>query len=329
MSMRYLSLLLTLLLSLTVTAQQPVKRAKKRAKARTEQRADQRLDQQVDAGVDKAFGAIEGLFKKKKQRTDTTAPAGPTERVEDGGLRANDGEAYADEEEANQAVMNALGLGDGDWEPYTNPVTFSLTMQVTETKKNGRQESNAIRLGATETQFAMNMEDGQGQGSRMILNTQDGYTTTVATDKRGETQGFRMRMPNLGSLAAETMAEATDYITYTETDQRRTIDGYACTLVIVKDSKHGTTTESWVTQDLDLTALDVFGGMAGLAGAGKQATAGAPDLPAALQGFPIESTSTDGKTVTTTKMQNIQIGPDAVDRSLFDLNGVEIQELGF
>ena len=314
MTLRYLTLLFTLFFSFSLVAQQPVKRAKKRAKARTEQRANQRIDRKIDDGVDKAFGAIEGLFKKKKQRTDTTAPVAPTERVE---------------EETNQAVMNALGLGGGDWEPYTNPVTFSLTMQLTETKKNGRQESNAIRLGATETQFAMNVEDGKGQRSRMILSTQDGYTTTITTDKRGKTEGFRMRMPNFGSLAAETIAETADYITYTETDQRRTIDGYACTLVIVKDSKHGTTTESWVTQDLELTALDVFGGMAGMAGAGKQATAGALDLPTAFQGFPIESTSTDGKTVTTTKMQHIQIGPDAVDRSLFDVSGVEIQDLGF
>ena len=314
MPLRYFSFILVLLVSVSLTAQQPVKRAKKRAKARTEQRANQRVDQKIDDGVDKAFGAIEGLFKKKKQRTDTTAPVAPTERVE---------------EEATQAVMNALGLDGGDWEPYTNPTTFSLTMQFTETKKNGRQESNVIRLGATETRFATNMQDEKGQRNRMILNTQDGYTTTVTTDKRGETQAFRMRMPNFGSLATETMAETAEYITYTETDRRRTIDGYACTLVIVKDSKHGTTTESWVTRDLDLTAMDVFGGMAGMAGAGKQATAGAPDLPAAFQGFPIESTSTDGKTVTTTKMQNIQIGPDAVDRSLFDLSGVEVQELGF
>ena len=313
MPSRYFSFVLVLLVSLSLTAQQPVKRAKKRAKARTEQRANQRLDQKIDDGVDKAFGAIEGLFKKK-QRTDTTAPVAPTERVD---------------EEANQAAMNALGLGGGDWEPYTNPVTFSLTMQVTETKRNGRQESNTVHIGATETQFAMNMQDGKGQRSRMILSTQHGYTTTITTDKRGKTQAFRMRMPNFGSLAAETMAETTEYITYTETDQHRTIDGYACTLVIVKDSKHGTTTESWVTEDLELTALDVFGGMAGMAGAGKQATAGAPDLPAVFQGFPIESTSTDGKTVTTTKMQDIQIGLDAVDRSLFDVSGVEIQELGF
>ncbi|WP_420459140.1 DUF4412 domain-containing protein [Neolewinella sp.] len=116
-------------------------------------------------------------------------------------------------------------------------------------------------------------------------------------------------------------------LSFTLTTQHRTIGGYACTLV--KDSKHGTTTESWITQDLELTVLDVFGGMAGMAGAGKQATVGAPDLPAAFRGFPIESTSTDGNTVTTTKMQDIKIGADAVDRSLFDLSGVEVQELGF
>ena len=324
---RTICLLLVCLLTFSLAAQQPAKRVKKRARNRTEARANQRIDQKMDAGVDKAFDAIEGLFKKKNK--DSTATT-PTDRVEDGGLRANDSEAYADEEEGAQAMRNALGLGsDTDWEPYTNAITFSLTMVATETKRNGRQEVTAMQIGATDTRFAMVTWGEGSERSQMILNTEDGKATTITTDKKGKTDGFRMRMPNFSALATDVAQETAEQITITETDQHRTIDGYACTLVIVEDRKHGTTTESWVTPDIGLTARDVFGGMAGLVGAGRQVAPGTPDLPAVYPGFPIESSTDDGKTITTTKMQDIKIGADAVDRSLFDTGGVAIRELGF
>ena len=318
---RVLALCCLLFLGVSLSAQTTGKRVKQRARDRSEQRTNQRIDQKVDEGVDKAFEAIGGLFRKK--------PAA-TEEVQDGGLRPNDGQdAYATEAEATQAVMNALGLGGGDWEPYTHPVTFSLTMHLTERKKNGKVTTTELQIGTTEDCFAvLTYGTTAPERHRMLLNTQTGKTTMIATDKHGETQAYRLRLPNLRQAIQESATETLEHITFTRTGQHRSIQGYDCELMLVEDRKAGTTTESWVTQELDLNAADVFGSLTGLAGAGKQ-TAGTQQLPAPYPGFPIESTTTDGRTTTTVTMQNIRVGVDAVDRSLFTTEGIAVQEVGF
>jgi hypothetical protein len=326
MYFRLLLLCFCLLSTSFLSAQKVGKRVKKRAKDRTEARANQRLDQKIDEGVDEAFNALEGLFGKKKKKTKAGEP---TDRVADGGLRANDGEAYADEEEAHSAVMNALGLGGGDWEPYTNPQTFSLTMEMTERKKNGKEQQHLMHIGATTEQFAMKMNDEDDGRVHMILNTQDGKTTMLTTDKKGKTEGFRMRMPNLSAQVAEAQEDIADDITFTATGERKTIDGYDCEKIIMVDRKRNTTSESWVTQEIALTTMNVFGGMAGMAGAGRQAVQMPDHVPAAMTGFPLETTTTEGNTTTTMRMRNIRIGEQQIDRSLFDTGGAEIQEIGF
>ncbi len=290
--------LLFLAVCLPLYAQKPAKRAK----ARTEQRASQRLDEKVDEGVEEAFSAIEGLFKKKQQ---------PESAVPDA-----DSVGYAAAGEASRSVLSP------------NPTPFSLVMNVTETKKNGKQTSTHLRIGATTDRFALIMVGEGSERNHMILNTEDGKTTMISTDKKGKTQGFRMRMPKLGKAVEDITSDMADYITITRTGERKDVDGYDCEKILVKDSKHNTTTESWVTQDIDLSYRDVFGGMAGMAGAGGQQFS-APTGPAALfEGFPVLSTTDDGKNLTEMHMTDIRVG-EGIDRSLFDTGSVEIQELGF
>ncbi len=314
-SMHYRTLLLCCLLLgtyLPLHAQKPAKRAK----VRTERRANERLDQKVDQGVDKAFSAIEGLFGKKKKSpaTDSTAAANATED----GLT---------EDAAASSLLSALTGDQGDWEPYTNPTPFSLVMNVKEVKKNGKEEESRMRLGATSDRFAVIIQGEGKERSQMILNTEDGKTTMVTTDKKGETAGFRMRMPSMGKMAKDIATDMQDYMTMTRTGERKTIDGYDCEKILVEDSKHHTTTESWVTQDIALNYRDIFGGMAGMAGAGKQVSA--PSGPAPLfDGFPILSITDDGKRLSEMHITDIRVG-ERIDRALFDTSGVEIQELGF
>ncbi|CAH1002368.1 hypothetical protein LEM8419_03275 [Neolewinella maritima] len=310
MTYRILFLLFFLLIGLCLAAQQPVKRAKQRAKHRTENRANQRIDQKVDEGVDKAFGAIEGLFKKKQ------APAAaPVDTVAE--------EAYV------QSVLYGTALEEGEFEAYQNPTAFSLRMLITERKKSGKENRSTIQLGAIPDRFAMLVTDEDGRQSQMILNTQDGKTTTITTNKKGQKEGFRMRIPNLGSKVDGVRDEMADYITITRTGERKTIDGYACEKYLVEDSKHGTTTTSWVTQDLALTPEDVFGGMVGMMGAGKQLFRTPEGGMQSFDGFPIQSTTRNGKTETEMYFTDIRVGEGSVDRSLFDTEGVTIQEISF
>lgn len=304
------------MLTIGVVAQKPVKRVKDRATKRTEAKASDRIDQKIDQGVDKVFNGIEGLFSKKKNKnsaeegtedTDTLASAEP-----------------GNGEEGAGAMGKLFGLDNNEpFEAYQNPVTFSLVMQVSETKKNGKVNESNISFAAIPNRFAMVVSDDGEQSSRMILNTEDGKTTVISTGKNGERSGVRMRMPNFGKRVADAVAEMPDYITVTETGERKAIDGYHCEKYIVTDSKHNTTTVSWITRDLDLTPADVFSGMAGMGGAKSIQI---PESP--IEGFPIFSTTEDGKTTTTMHFADIKFDGD-VDRALFDVEGITIQEVGF
>ena len=329
----YRSLFLLLFVSLAslTVAQSTGDRAKTRVKQRTERRANQRLDQKIDEGVDKAFNAVEGLFKKRRRNNNDSA-ATPDQPVREGGLAPNNGEEYEDQEEATAAVLNAIMGGEADdFEPYTNDKLFTAAMEIKETNRRGKTETNRIRLGATRTQTAMYMTD-EGQATRIVFDTQTGKTTTVVTDKKGQTQAYRMRMPRIAAgLARDVSADVADDMeqgryTFERTGQRRTIEGYDCELIVTTDTEEGQVTHAWVTEEVDLTAADMYGPMTSMIGGGPSPVAA--NMPTApFQGFPILiETETDGKTFEM-RYTDIRIGENRLDRSLFDLSGVDVQEM--
>jgi len=320
-------------------AQTTAERAGNRAKNRVENKAQNKVDRSVDKAVDDTFNAIGNLFKKKKKKTKEqpagaakkTSTSGNPNTVNKGGQVPNNGEEYTSEDEAMEAINNALGGGsDEPYEGYTNPVTFSLDMEMAETKKNGKVENTKISMAVNNSQFAIFFKDHEGAGtsSRMIFNTEDGKTTMITTDKKGKTSGFRMKMPGTGRTIAETAQEAVDRFTFTQTGERKTIDGYDCEKVIVKDTKKGTVTESWVTQDLEVSSTDIFGGlMAAFGGKAKMGKGSVMEHP--MKGFPLMSTTVENGKTYVTNFRNTKIGEDKYDSSLMDTSGVQIQSLGF
>ncbi len=268
------------------------------AKRRAGHNLSTRIDNRVDQGVDKAFDAVEGLFKKKEQP----------------------------EAEGSHTVGDSAAAVS---EPFQNDHPFSLTMTVTEKKRN-REEVSTVRLGASTDQIAMvTSADGGGESARMIFDTRDGKTTMITTDKKGETQAFRMRMPRLGGLIDRAGDDVASHLKVTRTDERRTIDGYACELVIVENTKEKTTTRSWITHDLDLSGEEVFGTIGRMmGGSGASRMPLPPGLTDLQDGFPIEATTVDGNSTYEMRFTDIRIG-DGIDRSLFDTTGVEVRDMGF
>jgi|AntRauTorckE5430_2_1112549.scaffolds.fasta_scaffold01349_5 hypothetical protein len=318
MNFRSLTTIFTLLLCCSLGAQTTAEKAADRAKNRTERRAQNKVDNKVDQAVDEAFDSIGNLFKKKKTSEPASTPNG----------EAN--EQMTDEEAEAQSMRMLGGLlgGGGDWEPFTNELTFSLTMTMEETKKNGKVDNSNVRIGVTTDRFAIITSNSDEQASsQMILNTQDGMTTMVTTTKDGEKSGFRLRLPTLGRTMTEVGEETLDRFTFRKTGERQTIDGYNCEKVIVTDTEEGTVTESWITQDLKITATDIFGGMTrAFGGKAPQAKGGASEVP--FEGFPIMSTTTDNGKTYVTRFRDIKIGEANMDRSLLDTSGVEIQSIG-
>ena len=299
-------ILLPLLLTLTATAVLPAQGTAERARTRTERRANSRVDHKIDQGVDRAMNAIEGLFKKKRG---TEAAAEPM--------------VAGDTAVTPSTVLDIMGAG-GAFTPFENAEEFTLRMEMTELRGK-REEHATVALGALHTAIAMRTE-GQEGTARLIFDTQDGKTTTITTDRQGQTQAYRMRMPNLGDRIAAEQARAGADLRITRTGERRTIDGYACELVVVEDAGAGTTTRSWMTPEVALDAATAFGAVARMWGG--QGTAGVPLPPAAaeLAGFfPIESTTVDGRSTHVLRVRDIRTG-GAVDRALFRVD-VPVREL--
>ncbi|WP_157974360.1 DUF4412 domain-containing protein [Lewinella sp. IMCC34183] len=299
--------MLTFCLVAPLSAQGTVKRAKKR----TERRANERIDRRIDQEVDKVFTS---LFSKKKEDPQDTAAA--------------DTVTTGREREATNSVIGILG-GGGEFEPFENEQSFSFTMNMTEKKRN-REEHTSIRLGNTRDKIAMITAGDGGSGTaQMIFDTQTGKTTMITTDERGRTKGYRMRMPRMGRMIDAAKDDLLDHLTVERTGERRTIDGYACELVIVENTKEHTTTRSWITQDVPLNGPKVFSSVARMmGGTGQNAAAMPPGLTDIANGFPIQSTIIDGNT--TYEMHITDIRTDGnVDRSLFDTGNVEIQDMGF
>lgn len=337
MKFRTLFTLLALLLATGLSAQTTAERAGKRAKNRAENRAQNNADRKVDRAVDDAFNAVSNLFKKKKKakkedparaKSDAKANA----KVKDGGAAPNNGEEYENDEEVMNALNNMMGGKSEPWEAYTNPVSFSVRMEMTEEKKNGKTEDTSMDMSATTDRFGIRMRglDGQEE-TRMILNTQDGKTTMITTDKEGATTGYRMQMPGVKRITEQRTEDALDGITIEETNETRAIDGYHCRKFVVTDSKRGTVTDSWVTKDAGLNAQDVFSGMMNAFGAQVKKQQGGPGtaLAGGYDGFPILSVSRDGKSTYTMRFRDLKIGEANMDRAVLDTSGVEIQSVGF
>ncbi|MEO0731700.1 MAG: DUF4412 domain-containing protein [Bacteroidota bacterium] len=318
MKFRFLLTSLALLLCVSLSAQ-ATERAKNRAKNRAENRANQKVDQKVDQAVDDAFNAIGGLFKKKKKKKTDGAADAPTVEAENA--------------EQGAALDNMFGRNAGPWEAYTNPVTFSLTMEMTEIKGNGKEDKMSMDLAVNDTQVAIRLKDAEvKEQTRMILSTQDGKTTMISTDKKGKKTGVRMRMPGTRYVAEETVKEIQANYTVQKTGERKTIEGYNCEKYIVTDKENGGVTESWVTKDLELSAQEIYGSIlngfsGGKAMKGAQNPAG--NMAGLAEGFPILATSTQNGKTYISRYTNIRVGAANYDRSLMNTDGIEVQSIGF
>lgn len=327
MNIRSFITLFAFLLCFSVTAQTVPDRAANRAKQRAENKAQNKVDRSVDKAVDDAFNSIGNLFKKKKKPA--PAPSG-SEKTTGNSNGQSQSERTGEEAGSGGGGLFGSMMGGGkDWEPYTNPLTFSIAMEMKETKNNGKVEESNIRIGVTSDRFAILISDGAGkENSHMILNTQDGMTTMITTDKKGEKSGVRLRVPFMGNTVTEVGEETLDRYTFEKTGERKVVDGYNCEKVIVTDTKKGTITESWITKDLKITSAEIFGGMAKAFG-GKAPQSRGNTSQAPYEGFPILSTTVENGKTYETRFRNIKVGEANMDQSLLDTSGVEIQSLGF
>ncbi|MEO0626464.1 MAG: DUF4412 domain-containing protein [Bacteroidota bacterium] len=308
----FISIIVLIVSSWSLSAQTLPDRAERRARNRVENRANSTVDRQVDRTVDGAVDAVGGLFRRRNrnrnQEQETTT------------------ETNTETSPEENAVQMPGFMTGGPWEPYTNPVPYSLTMEVTTIDRRGRTEENTVEFSVDTEAWGMRSTD-RNAITRMILNTQTGKVTIVSTED-GETQAMRMRMPNMTTNEEfeETIEENMENITIERTGETRVIDGYTCEKVIYTNTEEEQVTEAWVTDDVELGVAEMFGPFAGMS---QGRSPGSSAMAQDFMGFPIEMTSTDrrGEQVIM-KMRNIKVEDDA-DHTILDVSGLQIQDMGF
>lgn len=319
-----LSFIFCLLFTVALAAQNPTERVKRRAENRAEQNVNNRVDRTVDKAVDDVIGSLFG--KKKQKPAQENDEATPSQ-----GERSNEDDAAS---QAAAAEMISNLLGGGKWEPYTNPRSLSFSNEIITTKANGKTEKMMMDLAVTETKVGMRLHDEtDGEKTRMILDTQDGKTTMISTDKEGKREGVRMRMPNMKAMVQDqvedTLEEATDHIQINRTGERKTIDGYNCEKYIVTDTEENTTTTAWITQDLDISMAELMAAMLNFTGGGQVKI---PDMPKhgnMMDGIMIQlsQVNAEGEKIDI-HYRNIKLDGQT-DKSILDVSGIPIQEVGF
>jgi len=343
MNLRSCITFLAFLLCFSLGAQTTAEKAGKRAKKRAEYKTQNKVDRSVDKAVDDAFNAVGNLFKKKKKKNkeqpnanapagnpSTTATGNAGAKVKDGGAAPNNGEEYESDEETMGALSNLLGGGE-PYEPFTNDVTFSMEMELIETKKNGKRTVSQVNFAITETKYGMKMSAEGNEDTRIIFDTQTGKTTMISTDKKGQTTGFRMKMPNIGgAVSHEESQETVDRFTFDVTGKRKTIEGYNCREMIITDTKKGTVTTTWFTDEVGITNQELYQGMMSAMGsnAKKMNMKNSSMQDVDIEGFPIYTITKDKGTTTEQYYRNIRKGND-IDRSILDTTGIAIQSVGF
>ena len=303
---RFIVLLLVSSFSLSVQAQSRVER-------RAESRANQRVDQKVDQAVDRAFDRVEGLFKRRQnqgaENQDSTSATSP--------------EADARE---SAGFLRGLSVSDEPWEPIRNDQPMAFVMDVVVSERN--KEDSRMEMRYTFDAWDIGMEIRQeGQRTRMLLDNQGGYLTTIVQQDRQDPVGVRMRQRKVTVTDdGATNASASDEYTITKTGNTRVIDGYNCEEYRI-ESQEGVT-NAWITQDLDLSMANLFGAFQAQNRAGKPQ----PGMNhyGIESGVAIESTtvSRNGRETTFIHLRDIQLG-DNFDRSVFDTSGIQITELSY
>jgi outer membrane lipoprotein-sorting protein len=295
--------ILCLLMSAPGTAQE-------RAKRRAENKANQRVDQKVDDAVNKAADAIEGLFKKKNSDNTENPPAEGEEAAPQG-----------DSTEVREGgIFGSMGFGE-EFEPYENPVQMSMSMAMITTDKRGKVQEMTMHYTFDTWATGMEMIAEEGQ-TKILLDNQKGKMTVVTSDD-GKTQAIRMRQPRVDY--AEFMPDESEF-TITDLGNTKVINGYNCREYLIEHEDG--TTNAWLTNDIDADYEGVLRAMAMQTRQKKGKNGNQPIIP--FKGFPIQTTtvSEDGKETVETTYSNLRFGAD-IDKSVFDLEGVEIMDIGF
>lgn len=222
-------------------------------------------------------------------------------------------------------IKDHLGGGEKTSEtPTTDPALkneqpVSFNIEVESFKKGKSKGKGNIKMTFAEWQTAMEIE-AEDTKTLTIFDNQKNTMTTV-TGSGEDLQGFTMKQPKV----KVEMDEAMEDVKFSKTGKTKIINGLNCEEYRIETEDD--VTMSWITDDYQID-YDKF--ITPLVSRVKKKPNG---LSAGtyhdISGFPVESktVSKDGKTEVLMKISGVKVND--IDRTIFNLEKVNIMSLGF
>lgn len=161
-----------------------------------------------------------------------------------------------------QKVMEGLFKQDGETK-YEDKYSFDVALlyHIDVFKKNGNKKEHSemeILVNKTDNCIAMiPTDEKQKQESLIVYDAENKSIITLLNDENESKTGIAMKFD-----PSKLEMEKQNDVTFEKLAEQKEILGYTCHKYISKDEDQGTTTEFWITEEVDLDMQQVFGVMA-------------------------------------------------------------------
>lgn len=201
----------------------------------------------------------------------------------------------------------------------SNDFVGSFIMHFTELKKGKPTKNSPMKVAYyfNKNQVAFVPESTKGDRTTMIYSLEDRVVTTLV-DSKGEKSGMRMKMPKI-NIEGKT-GDASSY-SVTPTDERKTIEGYACRKYLLESDEY--TGHTWITEEANIDYAKLFDFLNAGQKNNNLSLAALKDL----KGFAMETytKSKKGDVEIEVKISDLTVGK--VDENIFDTSDYNITDM--
>ncbi len=254
-------LLTTLACSLVLLSSgQIVDKTEQKAKDKT----NQRVDKKIDAGIDSGLDAIEGLFKKKKQKKEST--------------EATSSEATAEEQQAMDIFMTSGSAAVSVQDQYN--FDHKVTMRSKLFDKHGKESVNQLitmLFSDNSEYFGMEMNSAETGETTIIYDLGNKQMITLI-NMQGQKIGMAATV-DPDQIDDEKTPDEQATIVFTKTGNEKTISGYDCIEYLLEDpeSDENMVQKIWMAPDANLNWMEGLSNFGQANGVGPSPTSSLPD----------------------------------------------------
>lgn len=206
-------------------------------------------------------------------------------------------------------------------EPSKFTGSFTMAFETTKADKPIKDGSVTMEFHIDKFQIALIPEKTLEGESRIIMDRKTGQMTMLTIDKKGKKTGIRMKLPKI-TIEDDGVSENKNNTKVTITNEKKTIEGLSCTKVIIEDEEYKT--EAWVTEEKDISLIDIFNYI-DISSQKQKGTR--QDAYSELSGLAMEATTHNKKNGETTLVNIKNLKKGVVDSKVFGSDGYQLIDM--